>query len=187
MTYKTAIKTLNSLLSEHRPTTFSSSWIYSHAPYVYIYISKNIRTENDDIDWDRITHSLDREFQKKWMRYRRRQVKQYENQLELDLITNKYKDKFYTFITPLDEKDKIIRNKIIVALTRLSQKGNILAQNALVYWVRFIIDDWIDKYPHVWRWRSFTDSIEDKIPTGISSRLCRDDEIGRFGNRRFPR
>lgn len=69
----------------------------------------------------------------------------------------------YVFIGVLNQKDKNLRDKIIVSLVRLSQKGNTLAQNTLYYWVRFVVDDWIDKYPHVWRWRAYSDSIEDKI------------------------
>lgn len=163
MNFGTAIKILKQSLKEKRPKTFSSTWILVEAPSVYRYISKNIRTENNDIDWDKITVKLDREFQRKWVRYRRRQVKQYENQIEVDRILNKYKDKLYVFIDVLSEKDKNLRNKIIVSLVRVAQKGNVLAQNELIHWVRFIVDDWIDKYPHVWRWRAYTDSIEDKI------------------------
>ncbi len=163
MNFKVVIKTLNKVLSQKRPKEFSSTWIAINVPEVYRFIQKNIRTENDDIDWDRITVKLDREYQKKWLRYRRRQVKQYENQIEVDRILNKYKDKLYIFIGALDEKDKNLRNKIIISLVRVSQKGNILARNATVYWIKFIVDDWIDKYPQVWRWRAYSDSIEDKI------------------------
>ncbi len=163
MNFSIVIKNLNRELRYKRPTTFSSTWILVNTPSIYQYIRINFRTENNDIDWDKITVKLDREFQRKWVRYRRRQVKQYENQLEVDRILNKYKDKLYVFIGVLGKKDKDLRNKIIVSLVRVSQKGNILAQNVLCYWIRFIVDDWIDKYPHVWRWRAYTDSIEDKI------------------------
>ena len=163
MTFEDVIKILNETLLKKRPEKLSSSWIAVNIPRVYRYIWKNVRTENDDIDWDKVTISLDREFQKKWLRYRRRQVKQYENQEEVDRISYKYKDKFYVFIGTLDDKDKDLRNKIIISLVRLSQKGNTLAQNTAVYWVRFIVDDWIDKYPQVWRWRTYSDSIEEKI------------------------
>lgn len=163
ITFRKAIKTLNQALLEKRPKHLTSSWISTNTPEIYRYIQKNVRTENNDIDWDRVTVRLDREYQKKWLRYRRRQVKQYEDQVEVDRILNKYKDKLYVFIGAVDEKDKNLRNKIIVSLVRISQKGNILAQNATVYWVKFIVDDWIDKYPQVWRWRAYSESIEDKI------------------------
>lgn len=163
MNFKEAAKRLNTTLKEKRPQTFSSSWVFQNAQPVYHYIRLNHRTENDDIDWDKITVALDREFQKKWVRYRRRQVKQYENQIEVDKILNKYQDKLYVFIGALDAKDRKVRDKIIISLVRVAQKGNILAREALVYWVKFVVDDWIDKYPHVWRWRGFSDPVEEKI------------------------
>lgn len=163
MNFRSAVKILNQTLKKKQPRTFSSTWILNETPSIYQYICKNVRNENDSIDWDKITVKLDREFQRKWVRYRRRQVKQYENQPELDRILFKYKDKMYVFIGALDKKDRDLRNRIIVSLVRVAQKGNILAMNALTYWVRFIVDDWIDKYSHVWRWRAYTDSIEDKI------------------------
>ena len=163
MTFEEAMKVLNETLLEKRPEKLNSSWIAANVPRVYRYIWKNVRIENNDIDWDKVTASLDREFQKKWFRYKRRQVKRYENQDEVDRISDKYKDKFYVFIGTLNEQDKDLRNKIVISLVRLSQKGNILAQNTAVYWIRFVVDDWIDKYPQVWRWRTYSDSIEDKI------------------------
>lgn len=163
MNLQLAIKILNQSLKEKRPKTFSSTWILLEVPAVYRYFYKNIRTENGAIDWDRVTVKLDREFQCKWVRYRRRYVKQYENQTEIDRILLKYKDKMYVFIGALNKKDENVRNKIIISLIRIAQKGNVLAMNELVNWVRFIVDDWIDKYPHVWRWRGYADSIEDKI------------------------
>ncbi len=163
MNFRDAIKILKKALRKKRPATFSSTCVYKEVPAAYRYFWKNIRTENDAIDWDRVTVRLSREFQKKWMRYRHKRMRCYENQSEVDRILNKYKDKLYIFIGALDKKDRELRNKIIVSLVRISQKGNMLALQALCYWVRFIVDDWIDTYPHVWRWRAYTDSIEDKI------------------------
>jgi hypothetical protein len=163
MNFRKAVIILNNSLEEKQPETFSSSWILIKTPAVYRYFHKNIRTENNDIDWDRITSALKRSFQKRWIRYRRRSAKKYENQDEVDKVLNKYKEKLYIFIAALDEKDKKLRDKIIISLVRVSQKGNVLALNTLIYWVRFIVDDWIDKYPQVWRWRAYSDPIEDKI------------------------
>jgi len=163
MNFRTAIKILNKSLKEKQPKEFSCSWILKNEPGVYRYIWKNIRTENNTIDWDRITSHLHRYLQKRWMRYRRKQAKQYEDQIEVDRIINKYRDKLYTFMSPQHEKDRHIRDRIIVALVRISQKGNVLAQRELVSWIRYIVDDWIDKYPQIWRWRGYSDPIEKKI------------------------
>ncbi|MFA6094753.1 MAG: hypothetical protein WC757_02590 [Candidatus Paceibacterota bacterium] len=163
MNFRTAVKNLNKELRAKHPTTFSSSWILINTPAVYNYIRLNFRTENGDIDWDKVTVALDREFQRKWVRYRCRQVRQYENQTEVDCILNKYKDKLYVFFAALNKKDQRLRDKIIISLVRMAQKGNTLAQNTLTYWIKFIVDDWIDKYPQIWRWRGFSDPVEDKI------------------------
>lgn len=66
MTFRKAIKALNETLFEKRPKHLTSSWISTNTPQIYRYIQKNIRTENNDIDWDRVTVRLDREYQKKW-------------------------------------------------------------------------------------------------------------------------
>lgn len=66
-------------------------------------------------------------------------------------------------MTPIDNKDKHIRDYIIVALVRISQKGNVLARKELTGWIRYIVDDWVDKYPQIWRWRGYSDPIEEKI------------------------
>ncbi len=60
--FDTAIKTLNNILEEKRPPKFSPLWIRDNARSVYKYVQKNIRTENDTIDWDTVTKSLERSF-----------------------------------------------------------------------------------------------------------------------------
>jgi hypothetical protein len=163
MDFRTAIKTLNKSLRERQPKEFSCSWILINEPEVYRYIQKNIRTENDAIDWDRVTKRLNKYLQKRWTRYRRRDAKPYEDQVEVDRILNKHRDKLYVFITASNDKDRRIRDRIIISLVRISQKGNVLARKELVNWVRYVVDDWIDKYPQVWRWRGFSDPVEEKI------------------------
>lgn len=163
MNFVSAIKILKKTLKEKQPKTFSTSWIVKETPSVYRYLCKNVRTENDDIDWDRVTGSLDRYLQKKFVRYRRRLVKSYEDQIEVDRIMEKYKDKLYVFINANDEKDKKLRNIIIIKLVRIAQKGNILAQKELSQWLKFMIDDWVDRYPQIWRWRGYSDPVEEKI------------------------
>ena len=163
MDFRSAIKILNTSLKEQPPKEFSCSWILKNNPSVYRYICKNVRTENNTIDWDRITGHLNKYLQRRWIRYRRKSAKPYESQNEVGLILNKYKSKLYTFMTPIDKKDKHIRDYIIVAFVRISQKGNILAKKELIGWIRYIVDDWIDKYPQIWRWRGYSDPIEEKI------------------------
>jgi hypothetical protein len=163
MDFGVAIKILNKALNKNQPKTFSSTWIYKEIPSVYRYVWKNIRTENDDIDWDKITVGLSRKFQKRWVRYKRKTLKEYENQNEVDLIISKYQDKLYTFLTLQDDRDKILRDRIIVSLTRISQKGNILARQELVKWLRYIADEWIDIYPCMDRWKTYPGAIDERI------------------------
>jgi len=46
-------------------------------------------------------------------------------------------------MTSIDEKDRLIRNRIIVAFVRIAQKGNVLAEREVITWVTYIVDDWI--------------------------------------------
>lgn len=163
MIFNEIIENLNQVLEEKQPSKFSPSWILENDPRAYRYIWKNIRTETDEIDWDTVTSNLNRSFQKRWTRYHYRQVIKYENIDELNLVLNKYKDKLYTFISPVDEKDREIRNRIIISLVRIAQKGNVLAQDELIKWVTFIIDVWLEKYYQVFKWKGYPDEVEDKI------------------------
>ena len=161
--FDAAIKTLNELLKLKQPQSITSSWIVKNTPQVYRYIWKNIRTETGEIDWDRITGQLDREFQKRWVRYRRKVVRPYRSKKEVDLVLKKHKNKIYTFITALDEGDFVSRDRILIALVRLSQKGNITAQKELVGLLRYVVDDWVEHFYYLRKWKGYTDDLEDRI------------------------
>jgi len=163
MNLETAVKTINSLLEKEQPKTFSSSWICTHSPSVYQFVRTNFRTENDHVDWDRFTYGLERKYLKRWTHYKRKLAKPYENQDEVDLILTKHKDKVYTFVAPIDEADREIRNRIIVAFVRIAQKGNILAEQELIKWMRYVVDDWVEKYYPLFKWRGYGEDIDDKI------------------------
>jgi len=163
MDFDKAVLRLNQTLEEKQPATFSSSWIFEHALPVYTYARKNLRNENNSIDWDSITRHLSREYQKRWIRYRYKQARQYRRQSEVDLILEKYKDKLYVFISPADKHDKHIQDRMVIRLVRLGQRGNACAQEELVKWVTFVTDDWIDRYPQMYRWKGYEDEVPDKI------------------------
>ena len=164
---KTILSSLNSLLLKEKPEQISSSWIYHNSPKIYRYIWKNIRTENNEIDWDYVTRKIDRSFAKKWIRYRYKNPKLYEKKSEVDLVLEKYKDKLYTFLGFADENDKKIQDRMIIRLVRLGQRGNICAQEELISWVTYITNDWIDKYPQIYKWQGYPDEVEDKIKSCI--------------------
>lgn len=164
MDFEKAIKILNKELEEKNPKSFSSSWISKHAQSAYNYFRLNHRTDNNCVDWDAITVALDRSFQRKWIRYKRKQpAKPYEDQKELDFVLNKYQQKLYVFIAPSGEEDRNLRNRIIIALVRVAQKGNVLAKAEIIKWLRYIADEWIDKYPQIYKWQGYPDEVDDKI------------------------
>lgn len=163
MNFERAIKTITKLLKKQDPKKFSSSWIYAHSPSVYQFVRTNFRTETDDINWDRFTVGLPHKYSKRWVRYKRKPAKPYENQNELNVILTKYQDKMYTFVALVGDNDKEIRNQITIALVRISQKGNVLAQQELVRWLKYTVEDWIDKFYPLFKWKGYTDEIEDKI------------------------
>ncbi len=162
-----AINILNATLRTERPIVFSSLWIMRHTPAVYRYIRTYVRTENDEIDWDRVTKRLDRTFQKRWIRYRRKVVKIYEDQTEVDRIVLKYKARMYTLIVPTSPKDMRDRERIFIALVRISQKGNRVAEQELVRWLTFVVEEWIERWWQIRRWKGYTDDVEDKIKSCV--------------------
>jgi hypothetical protein len=167
MDLKGAISQISIVLEKHQPETFSSTWIYTHAPQAYRYVFKNVRLDTGGIDWDAITSKLDRAQQKRWTRYRYKQAKPYARQSEVDMILNRYQGRLYTFIAQATEEDKKIQDRMIIRLVRLSQRGNVLAQAELIKWVTYVTNDWLDQYPQMYRWKGYEDEVPDKIKTCI--------------------
>lgn len=163
MNIRDSIKSLATLLEEKRPETFSSTWIYKNDQSLYNFLRLNFRTENNNVDWDGITGLLSREFQKKWVRYRGKYAKPYSRQSEVDAVLARYKSRLYILLSPANEGEKRMQHRIFIRLVRLGQKGNTRAQDELIKWVTFITDDWIDRYPQMYRWKGYTDEIPQKI------------------------
>ena len=120
MDFKEAVKILDTILSKKDPPSFNSSWILKNAPKVYRFIFGNIRTENGDIDWDKITRSLDHRFWKRWQHPRKR-PKQYWDKKEVHKVLKSHKDKLYTFITCLNEATEILAEVAKRRSVRLNQ------------------------------------------------------------------
>lgn len=87
----------------------------------------------------------------------------YKNGTEIDLVLNKYRNKFYVFIAPADLADRRVRDKIAIDLVRVAQKGNLLAKVEAVRLVRYTTDDWIDKYYCLFRLKGYNDEILEQI------------------------
>ena len=81
----------------------------------------------------------------------------------MDRISERYGNKLYTLIAPANDKDRHIRNRIIVSYVRIAQKGNVLAQKEIITWLTYIVDDWIEKYWQIRKWKGYTDEVEEKI------------------------
>ena len=60
-------------------------------------------------------------------------------------------------------KEQSVCNRIIISLVRLAQKGNTSAKDELITWVTYVVNDWIDRYPQIYKWGGYTDEVVDKI------------------------
>ena len=163
MDLKQAVNILNNQLKVKQPKKFSSTWVLTNAPQVYRFVRLNLRTENNQLDWDRLTYRLNKPFQKRWIYYQRKTVKRYEDQAEIDLIIDHHQSKLYVLIAPITNADKRRREQIIISLVRMAQRGNILAKQELYHWLAYVIDDWIDKYQSLSRWRGYNDQIRSNV------------------------
>lgn len=162
MDFRECIKIIRRTLHEKNPREFSSVWIVQNTPRAYRFIHKNVRNEIG-LDWDRITATLPRRYQHRWIRYRHKPRKAYEDQNELEKVLSKYRDKLYIFIATSNEKEKRLQHKITIMLVRISQKGNVLATRELVSLLRYMVDKWIDKYFFLRRWRGAESEIDGAI------------------------
>ncbi len=159
----TAIQKLNDLLETKNPETFTSSWIFSQSQPLYLFFAKNFRTENGNIDWDSVTEKVEKRYQKKWLRHKCKKILFYEKREEVEKVLDKYRDKLYLFLIRSDGDEKEICNRMTISLVRLAQKGNACARDELVMWVTYVVNDWIDKYPLIYKWRGYPDEVTEKI------------------------
>ena len=56
-----------------------------------------------------------------------------------------------------------MQSRMLISLVRLSQKGNICAEQEVVKWITYITDEWIDRYPQMYRWRGYADEVDGHI------------------------
>ncbi len=167
MEFDKAIEILSAELVKENPASFSGTWVYENAPRAYRFFRLNLRTPTGHIDWDAVTQVLDPCLQPKWNGRRHRTKKLYEDPVEVELVLAKYRDKLYTVITVLDEQDKRTRDRILVALVRVAQRGNVSAKEEAVRLIRYTVDDWIEKYYVLQRWSGFGDLLEEEIAACI--------------------
>ena len=87
----------------------------------------------------------------------------YRNQREVKIILDKYRDKLYVFLSPQDLADHRIRDIISIKLVRLAQCGNVSAKLELMKLVDYTIDDWIERYCLLSRWRGYEAEIQTNV------------------------
>ena len=164
MDFDAVIARLNDLIRVKQPESFNSSWILQHAPECYRYIQRNIRLEVGGVDWDRITCALEWKFQRRWPPGHWRKKKAlYENQDEVDVVLNNYRDKLFVFIAAQNQEDRRMRDIIAISLVRLSQNGNILAKQELLELLLFSVEEWIAKYIWLSRWSGYDEKIKEQL------------------------
>ncbi len=173
MDLSSVTKELNDLFSKKQPPKITRSWIHQNAPHIYRFIWKNIRTETDDIDWDKIVGSLNKEFQKRWIgrnnctKKQWKALKWYRGKRELNLVLKKYQNKIYTFLSPQDSDDRKIRNEISIAFVRIAQKGNLSAKREIISLLGYTIGYWIEWIPVLSPWKGYESELEDQLETCI--------------------
>lgn len=167
MNFNEAVQVLNTTLQKQQPALFSSAWVYYQTPEVYHYVRKNVKTPLGDINWDMVVCKLDKELQRRWTQRRPKKVKAYRNIREVRAVLKPFQEKLYIFIAPSDPDDRMLRDAISIALVRVSQKGNIKAQQELIPLLRFMVDQWIELSPRLRKWKGYSDDIEDKIKSCI--------------------
>lgn len=158
-----AISLLSSSLKEQHPPRFSSSWIYVHVPHVYFFIWKNIRTELGDVDWDLVTSKLEKPLQGLWHPQRNRRKKPYRDSLELQRALGEYWEKRYVFLHAPTEIEWRERDWIAAILARLSQRGNLSAQEELLELLHFMVDRWMEHRPDIRKWRMYPTDLDHTL------------------------
>jgi hypothetical protein len=164
MNYEQAIKNIDRSISKRQPSTFNPAWIRNCVRKSYDFISENIKTESGDVDWDQVVRCLSHDYQKLWFKEskRRKKIQEYKNKVEVEAILEKYKDKLYTFLSQADKDDKRTCDEISIRLVRTAQKGNLLAKQKAIYYIKILVDHWIDTR-NLQNWRGYNDLMEQNI------------------------
>jgi hypothetical protein len=79
------------------------------------------------------------------------------------VILEKYRTKLYVFLSPQNRTDRQIGDIISITLVRLAQYGNESAKQELINLLDFTIDNWIDQYCFLSRWRGYDEEIRVQV------------------------
>ncbi len=108
--------------------------------------------------------SFGRKFQCRWApRHRVRSRAPYRNDSELKTVLERYRDTLYVFVSPQNRFDRCTADMVSIALVRLAQRGNESVKQELIKFLAFTIDDWIDRYWFLSRWRGYVSEIRTQV------------------------
>lgn len=166
MNLATAIQILNEALVAEQPKILNPVWIRTHAQQVYRFVKRHVRTVDGRVDWDTITRGLDRDFQRRFSR-QALSLPEHDNQIGVDALTAKYRDKLYVFLAPQNDEDKQLRDTISIALVRMAQHGNIAARREIHERISDTISAWIELDERLIRWRGYNELLPAQIEACI--------------------
>lgn len=160
MNLEKAICYINRSINKKQPKSFNDKWIKYRCKISHQFIVDNVKTEFDETDWDLVISRLDKWNQKLWMKGIKRKINEsYINEIELNIILDKYRDKLYTFLSQQNKEDKDICDLIGIKLVRLSQKGNILAGDKAVALCSYIVNEWLEHDRSLFNWKGYDELI----------------------------
>jgi hypothetical protein len=81
--------------------------------------------------------------------------KPYKDQIELDIILEKYKNKLYTFLIQQNKEDKNVCDIISIKFVRLFQKGNILAEDKVLVLFCYLVNKWLEYDRSLFNWKGY--------------------------------
>jgi hypothetical protein len=162
-----AINIINKRLTKKQPKTFTGIWIKRNAPRVHKFIKQKVKNELGETDWDKIISHLDRTFQKRWYgelgKRRKKKVKKYNSKKEVNIILKKYQKRMFIFIQLEKPSDYQLCDKICISLVRNAQRGNELAKEELLKWVKYIIGNWLEHSHRLTRWNGYSTELQEQL------------------------
>ncbi len=167
MNLEKAIKNINRSLIKKQPSSFTPTWIKYRCKISHQFIVNNVKNEFGEPDWDLVTANLDRQLQRLWLKgLKKKEPNKYSDESEVVLVLTPYREKLYTFVSQINQEDRIICDHISIRLVRLAQRGNLFAIQKLKQLIPFLINQWIEGYK-LNRWRGYDDLIDRCIDNCI--------------------
>ena len=164
MDFDEAIQRLTRALKKGNPIRFNRYWVSLHAPKVYRFVTKNIKTALGRTDWDRVILKLDRSLQVRWFDEPIVNLLPYSDPRVVERLIMKYGGRHYVSFIYVngEEEDNDVRNHISVTLVRLARRGNVAAEEELMNFLSLITGDWIYRDPQLWQWQRYPELLREK-------------------------